>query len=140
MDGFKKQFGTTWMVGVAVQIPITGIYQGWQSRSAALANQQVRQLELQDAERAIQMQNEQASRQLTEALASYAETEQIRTDAQLNLDLSTEGHKEGVVTLETLSLAQRNWLESEMQYIETFVAVRLAQVAVNVATGQEIDL
>ncbi|MDY4244984.1 MAG: TolC family protein, partial [Porphyromonas sp.] len=62
------------------------------------------------------------------------------TDAQLNLDLSTEGHKEGVVTLETLSLAQRNWLESEMQYIETFVAVRLAQVAVNVATGQPLDL
>ena len=109
MDGFKKQFGSTWMVGVAVQIHI-------------------------------KMQNEQASRQLTEALARYAETEQIRTDAQLNLDLSTEGHKEGVVTLETLSLAQRNWLESEMQYIETFVAVRLAQVAVNVATGQAIDL
>ena len=140
MDGFKKQFGSTWMVGVAVQIPITGIYQGVQSRTAALANQQVRQLELQDAERAIQMQNEQASRQLTEALARYAETEQIRTDAKLNLDLSTEGHKEGVVTLETLSLAQRNWLESEMQYIETFVAVRLAQLAVNVATGQPLDL
>ena len=85
MDGFKEQFGTTWMVGVAVQIPITGIYQGWQSRSAALASQQVRQLELQDAERAIQMQNEQASRQLTEALARYAETEQIRTDAQLKM-------------------------------------------------------
>ena len=86
------------------------------------------------------MQNEQASRQLTEALTRYAETEQIRTDAKLNLDLSTEGHKEGVVTLETLSLAQRNWLESEMQYIETFVAVRLAQLAVNVATGQPLDL
>ena len=140
MDGFKKQFGTTWMVGVAVQIPITGIYQGVQSRTAALANQQVRQLELQDAERAIQMQNEQASRQLSEALTRYAETEQIRTDAKLNLDLSTEGHKEGVVTLETLSLAQRNWLESEMQYIETFVAVHLAQLAVNVATGQPLNL
>lgn len=139
-DGMKQQFGGTWMVGVGVQIPITGIYQGAQSRSAALASQQVRQLELQDAERAIQMQNEQASRQLTEALARYAETEQIRSDAQLNLDLSKEGHREGVVTLETLSLAQRNWLEAEMQYVETYVAVRLAQVAVNVATGLDIDL
>lgn len=75
MNGFKKQFGTTWMVGVAVQISTTDIYQGVQSRTAALVNQQVRRLELQDAERTIQVQSEQALRRLTEAPIRYAETE-----------------------------------------------------------------
>lgn len=139
-DGFKKQFGRTWLMGIAVQIPITGIYQGAQSRTAALANQRVRQLELQDAERAVKMQCEQATHQLTEALVRYKESQQVRTDAQLNLDLSAEGYREGVISLETLSLAQRNWFDAEMQYIELLIAVHQAEVALNVATGQEIYL
>lgn len=138
LDGMKREFGTNWMIGIGVKIPLTGIYQGALDRASSLATQQLRELELKDAERAIAMQRQQAELKMISAHSGYNESLTIRQDALECLELTTTGYKEGVVTLETLSMAQKNWLDAEMQHIDMLINLCTAQVDLNAATGQEL--
>ena len=134
-NGFEKKFAGFWNVGVLVHVPIWNWgdvrYKVRASKGAAtIAN-----LELDEAREKIELQVNQSSFRVSEAVKKLEMAQSNIARAEENLRTANLGFKEGVIPSTTVIEAQTAWLQAQSQKIDAEIEVKLSQVELQKALG-----
>ena len=135
-NGFKNDFGGMFNVGVAVQVPISGWWEGTYKRNAARAETHIKQLELDDANEKIELQVNQSVYKVNEAGKKLTASSRNKEKAEENLRHATIGFEEGVIPALNLMEAQTAWVEAQSDLIDAQIEVKLTDVYLSKALGR----
>ncbi|WP_446787251.1 TolC family protein [Macellibacteroides fermentans] len=135
-NGFKNDFGGMFNVGVAVQVPISGGWEGTYKRNAARAETHIKQLELDDAKEKIELQVNQSVYKVNEAGKKLTASSRNKEKAEENLRHATIGFEEGVIPALNLMEAQTAWVEAQSDLIDAQIEVKLTDVYLSKALGR----
>lgn len=135
-NGFKNDFGGMFNVGVAVQVPISGWWEGTYKRNAARAETHIKQLELDDAKGKIELQVNQSVYKVNEAGKKLTASSRNKEKAEENLRHATIGFEEGVIPALNLMEAQTAWVEAQSDLIDAQIEVKLTDVYLSKALGR----
>ena len=135
-NGFKNDFGGMFNVGVAVQVPISGWWEGTYKRNAARAETHIKQLELDDAKEKIELQVNQSVYKVNEAGKKLTASSRNKEKAEENLRHATIGFEEGVMPALNLMEAQTAWVEAQSDLIDAQIEVKLTDVYLSKALGR----
>mgnify|MGYP000552739366 FL=1 len=135
-NGFKNDFGGMFNVGVAVQVPISGWWEGTYKRNAARAETHIKQLELDDAKEKIELQVNQSVYKVNEAGKKLTASSRNKEKAEENLRHATIGFEEGVIPALNLMEAQTAWVEAQSDLIDAQIEVKLTDVYLSKALGR----
>ncbi len=135
-NGFKNDFGGMFNVGVAVQVPISGWWEGTYKRNAARAETHIKQLELDDAKEKIELQVNQSVYKVNEAGKKLTASSRNKEKAEENLRHATNGFEEGVIPALNLMEAQTAWVEAQSDLIDAQIEVKLTDVYLSKALGR----
>lgn len=135
-NGFKNDFGGMFNVGVAVQVPISGWWEGTYKRNAARAETHIKQLELDDAKEKIELQVNQSVYKVNEAGKKLTASYRNKEKAEENLRHATIGFEEGVIPALNLMEAQTAWVEAQSDLIDAQIEVKLTDVYLSKALGR----
>lgn len=135
-NGFKNDFGGMFNVGVAVQVPISGWWEGTYKRNAARAETHIKQLELDDAKEKIELQVNQSVYKVNEAGKKLTASSRNKEKAEENLRHATIGFEEGVIPALNLMEAQTTWVEAQSDLIDAQIEVKLTDVYLSKALGR----
>ena len=135
-NGFKNDFGGMFNVGVAVQVPISGWWEGTYKRNAARAETHIKQLELDDAKEKIELQVNQSVYKVNEAGKKLTASSRNKEKAEENLRHATIGFEEGVIPALNLMEAQTAWVEAQSDLIDAQIEVKITDVYLSKALGR----
>ena len=135
-NGFKNDFGGMFNVGVAVQVPISGWWEGTYKRNAARAETHIKQLELDDAKEKIELQVNQSVYKVNEAGKKLTASSRNKEKAEENLRHATIGFEEGVIPALNLMEAHTAWVEAQSDLIDAQIEVKLTDVYLSKALGR----
>lgn len=135
-NGFKNDFGGMFNVGVAVQVPISGWWEGTYKRNAARAETHIKQLELDDAKEKIELQVNQSVYKVNEAGKKLTASSRNKEKAEENLRHASIGFEEGVIPALNLMEAQTAWVEAQSDLIDAQIEVKLTDVYLSKALGR----
>ena len=135
-NGLKNDFGGMFNVGVAVQVPISGWWEGTYKRNAARAETHIKQLELDDAKEKIELQVNQSVYKVNEAGKKLTASSRNKEKAEENLRHATIGFEEGVIPALNLMEAQTAWVEAQSDLIDAQIEVKLTDVYLSKALGR----
>ena len=135
LNGFQKQFGGFWHIGVQVRVPLWNWGDVMYKVRAAKGATSIANLELADAREKIELQVNQSNFKVGEAnkKLSMAQANILRADE--NLRMANLGFQEGVIAPATVMEAQTAWLQAQSQKIDAEIDVRLSQVDLQKAMG-----
>ena len=125
-NGFHRQFGGFWHVGLQVRIPIWNWGDVKYKVQAANEASTVANLELQDAREKIELQVSQNRFRVSEANKNLALANSNIANAEENLRMAKRGFEEGVVTPTTVMEAQSAWLLAHTQKIDAEIELQLS--------------
>ena len=125
-NGFHRQFGGFWHVGLQVRIPIWNWGDVKYKVQAANEASTVANLELQDAREKIELQVSQNRFRVSEANKNLALAKSNIANAEENLRMAKRGFEEGVVTPTTVMEAQSAWLLAQTQKIDAEIELQLS--------------
>ena len=135
-NGFKNDFGGMFNVGVAVQVPISGWWEGTYKRNAARAETHIKQLELDDAKEKIELQVNQSVYKVNEAGKKLTASSRNKEKAEENLRHATLGFEEGVIPALNLMEAQTAWVSAQSSLIDAQIEVKLTDIYLTKAMGK----
>ena len=135
LNGFQKQFGGFWHIGVQVRVPLWNWGDVMYKVRAAKGATSIANLELADAREKIELQVNQSNFKVGEAnkKLSMAQANILRADE--NLRMANLGFQEGVIAPATVMEAQTAWLQAQSQKIDAEINVKLSQVDLQKALG-----
>ena len=134
-NGFEKEFGGVWNVGVVVRVPVWNWgdvkYKVRASKGAtAMAN-----LELEDAREMISLQVRQSNFKVKEAQKKLTMAQSNVANADENLRMANLAFKEGTASFTTVMEAQTAWNSAQSQLIDAEIDVKLSEVELQKALG-----
>ena len=134
-NGFEKEFGGVWNVGVVVRVPVWNWgdvkYKVRASKGAtAMAN-----LELEDARELISLQVRQSNFKVKEAQKKLTMAQSNVANADENLRMANLAFKEGTASFTTVMEAQTAWNSAQSQLIDAEIGVKLSEVELQKALG-----
>ena len=134
-NGFEKEFGGVWNVGVVVRVPVWNWgdvkYKVRASKGAtAMAN-----LELEDARELISLQVRQSNFKVKEAQKKLTMAQSNVANADENLRMANLAFKEGTASFTTVMEAQTAWNAALSQLIDAEIGVKLSEVELQKALG-----
>ena len=134
-NGFEKEFGGVWNVGVVVRVPVWNWgdvkYKVRASKGAtAMAN-----LELEDAREMISLQVRQSNFKVKEAQKKLTMAQSNVANADENLRMANLAFKEGTASFTTVMEAQTAWNAAQSQLIDAEIGVKLSEVELQKALG-----
>ena len=134
-NGFEKEFGGVWNVGVVVRVPVWNWgdvkYKVRASKGAtAMAN-----LELEDARELISLQVRQSNFKVKEAQKKLTMAQSNVANADENLRMANLAFKEGTASFTTVMEAQTAWNAAQSQLIDAEIGVKLSEVELQKALG-----
>ena len=134
-NGFEKEFGGVWNVGVVVRVPVWNWgdvkYKVRASKGAtAMAN-----LELEDARELISLQVRQSNFKVKEAQKKLTMAQSNVANADENLRMANLAFKEGTASFTTVMEAQTAWNQAQSQLIDAEIGVKLSEVELQKALG-----
>ena len=134
-NGFEKEFGGVWNVGVVVRVPVWNWgdvkYKVRASKGAtAMAN-----LELEDARELISLQVRQSKFKVKEAQKKLTMAQSNVANADENLRMANLAFKEGTASFTTVMEAQTVWNAAQSQLIDAEIGVKLSEVELQKALG-----
>ena len=134
-NGFEKEFGGVWNVGVVVRVPVWNWgdvkYKVRASKGAtAMAN-----LELDDAREMISLQVRQSNFKVKEAQKKLTMAQSNVANADENLRMANLAFKEGTASFTTVMEAQTAWNAAQSQLIDAEIGVKLSEVELQKALG-----
>ena len=133
-DGFKNEWGGSWMAGVVVNVPIVhpaGIY----AIRAAKAKRQEVAYQMEEAEEMIALQVKKLSCELELAYKHLVQAESDLDVAENNLKLADESFKAGMCSSSDLMAAQTAWMKAESEVIDARIEIEMGKVYLNQALG-----
>lgn len=135
-NGFENKFRGMWNVGVMVKIPIWHWGEGTYNVKAAKAEARIAQYTLEDAREKIELQVNQASFKVNEAMKTLTLTQKNMEKAEENLRYATLGFREGVITASNVMEAQTAWLAAQSEKIDAQIDVKLTEVYLQKSLGE----
>lgn len=135
-NGFKNEFAGMFNVGVVVQVPLSGWWEGAYKRNAARAETHIRQLEFEDAKEKIELQVNQSVYKVNEAGKKLTASARNKEKAEENLRHATLGFEEGVIPALNLMEAQTAWVSAQSSLIDAQIEVKLTDIYLTKAMGK----
>lgn len=134
-NGFENRFRGTWGVGVLLKVPIWNWMETRYKVKAAKAESLSYQYQLSEAREKIELQVNQQSFRVNEALRKYDLSLKNLEKAQENLRVAQLGHKEGVITTTDLLAAQTAWLSAQSDKIDAQVDIHVTRATLKHVLG-----
>lgn len=136
LNGLKHEFGGMFHVGVAMNIPLSGWWEGSHKRNAARAETTIKRLELEEAREKIELEVNQSVYKLTEANKKLTASLKNRESAEENLRHAELGFSEGVIPVLNLMEAQAAWMSAGSDLIDAQIEVKLTKVYLMKSMGK----
>ena len=135
-NGYKNEFAGMFNVGVVVQVPLSGWWEGTYKRNAARAETHIRQLEFEDAKEKIELQVNQSVYKVNKAGKKLTASARNKEKAEENLRHATLGFEEGVIPALNLMEAQTAWVSAQSSLIDAQIEVKLTDIYLTKAMGK----
>ncbi len=135
-NGFKNEFAGMFNIGVMVNIPISGWWEGSYKRNAARAETRIQTLKLMDAQEKIELQVNQSAYKVNEAKKKLIASTRNMENAEENLRHANYGFQEGVIPALNLMEAQTAWVSALSSLIDAQIEVKLTEVYLSKAMGK----
>lgn len=135
-NGFKNELAGMFNVGVMVQVPLSGWWEGTYKRNAARAETHIKQLEFEDAKEKIELQVNQSVYKVNEAGKKLTASTRNKEKAEENLRHATLGFDEGVIPALNLMEAQTAWVSAQSDLIDAQIEVKLTDVYLTKSMGK----
>ena len=135
-NGVQHKFGSTWSVGVMVNVPIFHMGEKNHRLKSARAETRIKQLEMDEVKEKIELQVNQSKFKLQEAYKKSIAAGKNKESADENLNYANLGFQEGVIPISNLMEAQTAWLKAHSELIDAQIAIRLGEVELNKALGK----
>lgn len=133
-DGFRNEWGGTWIAGVAVNVPLVhpaGIF----AIKAAKAKRREVAYQMEEAENLIALQVSKLQCELELAYKHLAEAESNLEAAEDNLHLAQESFSAGACGSSDLMAAQTAWMQAESEVIDARIEIEMGRVHLRQAVG-----
>lgn len=134
-DGFRNEWGGTWMAGVVVNIPIAhpdGIY----AVKAAKAKRREVGYQMDEARQMIALQVTKLTSELELAYKKLDQAMSAMQQAEENLLLADESFKAGMCNSSDLMMAQTAWVQAHSEIIDARIEIVMDRVYLKQALGQ----
>ena len=135
-NGYKNEFAGMFNVGVVVQVPLSGWWEGTYKRNAARAETHIRQLEFEDAKEKIELQVNQSVYKVNRTGEKLTASARNKEQAEENLRHATLGFDEGVIPALNLMEAQTAWVSAQSSLIDAQIEVKLTDIYLTKAMGK----
>jgi len=135
-NGFKNEFGGMFNVGIALQVPLSGWWEGTHKRNSARAETTIKRLELEDAREKIELEVNQSVYKLNEANKKLTASLKNKERADENLRHADLGFSEGVIPALNLMEAQTAWMAAGSDLIDAQIEVKLTKVYLMKSMGK----
>ena len=135
-NGFSKEFGFDWNVGVVVNVPIFHWGERHQTLRAAKVEQKVADLNIEEAKEKITLQVKQAMFKVNEANRRVIMTKKSIDRAEENLKVANDGFKEGVLSASDILEAQTLWQSAISENIEARNEAMLSETNLKKVLGE----
>lgn len=134
-DGFKNEFGGTFMAGVVVNIPILhpgAIY----SLKAAKAKRREIAYQIDEAKEMIELQVNKINYELQLAYKKLEQAQSNLTQAEENLKLADESFKAGMCSSSDLMAAQTAWMSAKSDILDAEIEIEMNSIYLKKAIGK----
>jgi outer membrane protein TolC len=138
-NGFQKEWGSNFSVGVMVQIPIFHGFEALQKTRKAKAEASLYQDRYDDARDLINLQVTRQRKLYDEALEKLRMLESNMESAEENLRAATVGFEAGVIETGTVLMAQTGWLQAHIGYLDAGVELQRAASQLMKAEGRYVS-
>ena len=138
-NGFQKEWGSNFSVGVMVQIPIFHGFEALQKTRKAKAEASLYQDRYDDARDLINLQVTRQRKLYDEALEKLRMLESSMESAEENLRAATVGFEAGVIETGTVLMAQTGWLQAHIGYLDAGVELQRAASQLMKAEGRYVS-
>lgn len=135
-NGFKNEFAGMFNVGLMVQVPLSGWWEGTHKRNAARAETHIRTLQLMDAREKVELEVNQSVYKVNEAQKKLTASSRNMENAEENLRHANLGFEEGVIPALNLMEAQTAWVSARSNLIDAQIEVKLTEVYLTKAMGK----
>jgi outer membrane protein TolC len=135
-NGFQHSFGGMLNMGVMVNVPLSGWWEGTYRRNSARAATLIRKLEYEAAREKIALQVNQSVYKANEARKRVAASLHNMENAKENLRHATFGFEEGVIPALNLMEAQTAWVAAHSELIDAQIEAKLTDVYLGQALGR----
>jgi outer membrane protein TolC len=127
-NGYEKEFGGMFTVGVVANIPLFHFGDRFHTLNAAKIQSKVANLQLEEVKEKMQLQIKQNSYKVAESLKKQNSTQHNIEQAEENLRYANEGFNAGVITSTDLLGAQTAWLSAKSENIDANIDVKLCNL------------
>lgn len=134
-NGFQKKFDGVWNVGVLVRVPIWNWGDVAYKVRASKGATAIATLQKDEAREKIELQVNQSTFQVNEAVKKLEMAKASTERADENLRVANLGFAEGVISSTTVMEAQTAWLQAQSQKIDAEIDLKLSQVNLQKALG-----
>lgn len=134
-NGFQKKFDGVWNVGVLVRVPIWNWGDVAYKVRASKGATAIATLQKDEAREKIELQVNQSTFQVNEAVKKLEMAKASTERADENLRIANLGFTEGVISSTTVMEAQTAWLQAQSQKIDAEIDLKLSQVNLQKALG-----
>ncbi|MCD8268397.1 MAG: TolC family protein [Parabacteroides sp.] len=135
-NGFKNEFAGMFNVGVTLQVPLSGWWEGTYKRNAARAETRIQTLQLMEAREKVELQVNQLVYKVNEANKKLIASSRNMENAEENLRHANLGFEEGVIPALNLMEAQTAWVSAQSSLIDVQIEVKLTEVYLTKAMGK----
>jgi len=134
-NGFQNKFGSTWNVGVVVNIPLLHWGESIHLLNAAKSETAIAEYRLTEAQEKIELQVNQSTFRQSEAIRKLQLSQKNLEKAEENLRFATIGFQEGVIPTSNLLEAQTAWLSANSDKIEAEIEAKMSEIYLQRAIG-----
>jgi len=134
-NGFEKEFGGAWNIGILVRIPVWNWFEGRYKINAVKAATSIANMELSEIREKISLQISQSRFKVTEAQKRLIMAQKNILSAEENLRTANIGFREGVIDATDVMAAQTAWQMAQSQKIDAEIDVKLTEVGLSKALG-----
>lgn len=135
-NGFKKEFGGDWSIGVVISVPVFTWGERKSKLNAAKIKQRRAQIELDDAREMIDLQIRQNQFKHAESLKKVEMTKLSKEQAEENMRIAKENMLEGITRLSELLEAQVQWENASSEHIDALIEVKTTLSELEKSTGE----
>lgn len=135
-NGFEKEFGFDWHVGVVVNVPLLHWGESIYTLKAAKCDTKIAQYKEDEVKEKIELQVSQSSFKHSEAIRKWEVSKRNLERADENLRYATLGFNEGVIPASNLLEAQTAWLAANSDKIDAEIEAKISEINYQKAIGK----
>lgn len=134
-NGFEKEFGGSWNVGVVMRVPILHWGEQKQKVNAAKSERLIAEMKLDDAKEKIELQYRQAAYKIDESMKKLQAAKTNLEEAEENLRYAKLSYEEGLVAVTDVLDAQATWYSAYSEQTDALIELRMNNLYLKKVSG-----